>query len=78
MLRSWRWQLRIWNHGEHEEFAEMMLQDWYRKQEKYSILRSRECCPLSPRVIDLPVKEVLKLEAQKKDWKDYLPESYRH
>lgn len=78
LLRSWRWQLRIWNHGEHEEFAEMMLQDWYRKQEKYSILRSRECCPLSPRVIDLPVKEVLKLEAQKKDWKDYLPESYRH
>lgn len=77
LLRSWRWQLRIWNPGEHEQFAEVMLQDWYRKQEKYSILRSRECCPLSPRVIDLPVKEVLKLEARKKDWKDYLSESYR-
>lgn len=77
LLKSWRWQLRIWNQEEHKQFSEMMLQDWFRKQEKYDILRSKQCCPLSPRVIDLPVKEVLKLEAQKKNWKDYLPESYR-
>lgn len=75
LLKNWRWQLRLWLQEDHHEFDSMMQQDWYNKQETYSLLCSQEWCPYSPRVIPFSPKEICWIRSNKENWKDFLPDN---
>lgn len=51
LLARWRWQQRLWNQNDREEFAAVMASAWSRMQELNPLLKSREFRPLSPNTV---------------------------
>lgn len=73
LLYNLRWDLKIADVRDAEEFEDIMKKSWFALQDKYPLYQSRNWSPYAPRTIPFSVKETRLMKRLGIDWKEYLP-----
>lgn len=73
LLYNLRWDLKIADSRDAEEFENIMKKSWLALQDRSALYRSRDWSPYAPRTIPFSVKETRLMERLGIDWKEYLP-----
>lgn len=73
LLYNLRWDLKIADTRDAEEFEDIMRKSWFALQEDRALYRSRDWSPYAPRTIPFSVKETRLMGRLGIEWKEYLP-----